>query len=164
MLLVAGSSGDNFLDSVYVIYNKAKHLLDATNEMGETPLHCAARTGNYGMLSYLVELAKCEADGSEKLKTLLRKQNKRGETVLHEAIRSGNKDLVSLLLTEDSELARVPSVGTSPLYLAILLGEFCTAVKLHEEDNQLSYSGPDGQNALHAAVIRNIGNYCTTIH
>jgi hypothetical protein len=62
-------------------------------------------------------------------------------------------------MTEDPELASFPEDGTSPLYLAILRGNKIIAETLHRESGGiLSYSGPNGQNALHAAVFRGIGN------
>lgn len=55
------------------------------NHKGETPLHCAARAGNYSMVSRLIDLAAREDDDT-KLR-LLRMENKRQETALHEAVR-----------------------------------------------------------------------------
>nr|XP_051228759.1 protein ACCELERATED CELL DEATH 6-like isoform X1 [Lolium perenne] len=78
----------------------------------------------------------------------------RGETALHSAIRQRKIDIVILLLMEDSQLARIPSEGMSPLYLAVMLQEFYIAIILHDKDNQLSYSGPDGQNVLHVSVLK----------
>ncbi|KAL6655828.1 hypothetical protein ACP70R_006658 [Stipagrostis hirtigluma subsp. patula] len=86
-VIVSGCSGENILDSIYVIYTKAKHLLDKPNNIRDTPLHCAARIGHHTVVSYFVELAK--ADSSRTVKALLRRQNMLGETVLHEAIRAG---------------------------------------------------------------------------
>uniref|UniRef100_A0A453QCF1 Uncharacterized protein n=1 Tax=Aegilops tauschii subsp. strangulata TaxID=200361 RepID=A0A453QCF1_AEGTS len=88
------------------------------------------------------------------LKEILRAQNGKGETVLHEAIRLEDKDMVGVLLSADSQLARVPLAdGASPLYLALLLGLGDIARQLFEGDQELSYSGPDGQNAFHAAIL-----------
>lgn len=150
------SSRENFVDSVYVVYNKAKHLLDKPNKLGSTPLHCAAQAGSCEMVYCLLELAKGEEGGIERVKSVLRKQNMRGETALHDAIRVRSNSIVILLLMEDSQLARVPSEGMSPLYLAVVLGQFYTAIVLHEKDNQLSYSGPDGENVLHVSVLQSI--------
>ncbi|KAL6846401.1 hypothetical protein ACP4OV_023849 [Aristida adscensionis] len=153
-VIVSGSSGENILDSIYVIHNKAKHLLHKRNKMGDTPLHYAARIGNHIVLSYFVELAKAERDGSQQAKALLRMQNMHGETALHDAIRAGSEDSVMLLLREDSVLACIPLTrGTSPLYLAIILRQLTIVRELCEQDYYLSYSGRHGQNALHAAVF-----------
>lgn len=151
------SSKESFLDSLYVVYNKAKHLLDKPNKLGDTPLHCASRAGSCKMVYCLLELAKGEEGGIDRVKSVLRKQNMRGETTLHDAIRGRNDDIVILLLMEDSQLARVPSEGMSPLCLAVLLERYMIASILHEKDNQLSYSAPDGQNVLHvSSFLRDI--------
>ncbi|KQJ81813.1 hypothetical protein BRADI_5g03252v3 [Brachypodium distachyon] len=82
-------------------------------------------------------------------------ENKLKETALHQAVRIGNNDIVKLLMEENSELASFPKDGTSPLYLAILLEEEIIVETLYKLSNmKLSYSGPNGQNALHAAVLR----------
>ncbi|KAM0925302.1 hypothetical protein ACQ4PT_004276 [Festuca glaucescens] len=148
------SSRENFLDCARVVYNKAKHLLDKPNNLGDTPLHYAARSGSSKMVHCLLELSKGEAGGSDRVKSFLRNQNMCGETALHDAIRESNIDIVILLLMEDSQLARIPSEGMSPLYLAVMLHQFGIASILHDKDNQLSYSGPDGQNVLHVSVLK----------
>uniref|UniRef100_A0A0D3H4U2 PGG domain-containing protein n=1 Tax=Oryza barthii TaxID=65489 RepID=A0A0D3H4U2_9ORYZ len=172
---VAAACGDDdddvFLDCAGVIHGAARHLIRARNSNGDTPLHRASRAGSVNMVRRLIAMAKDEAgdddhddhdDGGERrrqraaVELLLRAQNKRGETALHEAIRSNSRDLVvDELLSHDTELARVPGEegGTSPLYLAISLRRFEVAKKLHERDEQLSYSGPQGRNALHVAVL-----------
>lgn len=109
------------------------------------------------MVSHLIDQARRGGDnGTARLQAALRKQNNQGETVLHEALRWADEKMVQLLVSADPELARFPRAngGTSPLYLAILLGRDDIAEQLYQRDNQLSYAGPDGQNALHAAVLR----------
>ncbi|KAM0925304.1 hypothetical protein ACQ4PT_004278 [Festuca glaucescens] len=86
---------------------------------------------------------------------MLRMQNEQGETVLHEAVRLGNKEMVDRLMSEDPQLARVqPADGASPLYLAISLEHDDIARQLYQKDQALSYSGPDGRNALHVAALK----------
>jgi ankyrin repeat protein len=114
------------------------------------------------MVAHLVFLARSENGGGgdvdDKVTTILRVQNKRGETVLHDAVRSRDGDMITLLMAEDPQLARVPlSEGASPLYLAVELGHDDIAQQLYEKDSALSYSGPDGRNALHAAVLKGQG-------
>ncbi|KAM0835388.1 hypothetical protein ACQ4PT_062958 [Festuca glaucescens] len=66
--------------------------------------------------------------------------------------------MITLLMAKDPQLARVPlSEGASPLYLAVELGHEDIAQQLYEKDSALSYSGPDGRNALHAAVLKGRG-------
>jgi len=148
--------GDDFLESARIIYRKAKDLLFEQNNEGNTPLHCAARAGKPNMVKCLVDLALAEG-GEGKMKELLWKENKHKETVLHEAVRVGNNKIVSLLMDKDSELANFPQYGgASPLYLAIILKWDLIEATLYEKSarGKLSFSGRNGQNALHAAVLR----------
>ncbi|TVU49676.1 hypothetical protein EJB05_01002, partial [Eragrostis curvula] len=147
--------GDNFLESAEVIYRKARGILLAQNRKGDTPLHCAAQAGGPRMVSHLIALAKEEDNNGEFLKEVVRRENGRKETPLHEAVRVGNEHTVELLMAADPELASFPKEGTSPLYLAILLRRIGIAKTIYRmSGGNLSYSGPDGQNALHAAVLR----------
>ncbi|XBH91968.1 hypothetical protein VPH35_083212 [Triticum aestivum] len=162
-LLLEGVTPDG--DSALHI-DKAPHLLGARNGGGGTPLHRAARAGHAAMAALLVELARGEEVAGEdgRVETLVRMQNGLGETALHEAIRAGQMPTVAELMAADPFLARVPDDGTSPLFLAVSLRHEEIARELHERD-KLSYSGPDGQNALHAAVLRSrdqLGN--TPLH
>lgn len=153
--IASGGDGEEFLLSSTMVYRKAQHLLGMCNAMGDTPLHCAARAGSIKMVSHLIDQARSGDNGTARLQVALRKQNNQGETVLHEALRWADEKMVQLLMSADPELARFPRAnGTSPLYLAILLGHDDIAEQLYQRDNQLSYAGPDGQNALHAAVLR----------
>ncbi|XP_062193518.1 protein ACCELERATED CELL DEATH 6-like [Phragmites australis] len=158
-LHVVAALGDvlKFLKCADLVYGKDKTFLSKPNYKGDTPLHCAARAGKSQMVSHLIDLAGREQGGHKTVEDLLRKENASKETALHEAVRIGNNRLVELLLSDDSKLATFPKEGISPLYLAILLEKDAIAQILHDqsEDNILSYSGPSGQNALHAAVLRN---------
>ncbi|XP_051182860.1 protein ACCELERATED CELL DEATH 6-like [Lolium perenne] len=148
---------DGFLRSADIIHSKAKHLLFVQNNNGDTPLHCASRAGMLRMVSHLIGLASLDEDntGVDKVKELLEMENKDKETALHLAVRIGNNDIVKLLMEENSELASFPKHGNSPLYLAILLEEDIIVETLYNASHmKLSYSGQNGQNALHAAVLR----------
>ncbi|KAL5201210.1 hypothetical protein ABZP36_035564 [Zizania latifolia] len=153
--------GHNFLRCAKLIYGKAKHLLLQPNGKGDTPLHCAVRAGNSQMVSQLIDLASqhdrsMDSSDDKTVKDLLRKENHSKETALHEAVRFGDIATVKKLLTYDSGLARFPQEGTSSLYLSIMLDKNVIARTLRDmsEENVLSYTGPNGQNALHAAVLR----------
>uniref|UniRef100_A0ACD5YAY7 Uncharacterized protein n=1 Tax=Avena sativa TaxID=4498 RepID=A0ACD5YAY7_AVESA len=156
-MVASRGDGEDFLKSASVIHGKGRHLLDARDKNGDTPLHCAARAGCRGMVAHLVSLARSENGGRDdgRVRAMLRAQNKRGETVLHQAVRLGDGDMIGRLMAEDPQLARVPlSDGASPLYLAVQLGRDDIARQLYHKDPALSYSGPDGRNALHAAVLK----------
>ena len=146
---------EDFMNCAELIHGKDRTFLSKQNTKGDTPLHCAVRAGNSRMVSHLVDLARTEGT----LEDLLRKENCSKETVLHEAVRIGDDQIVKSLLTADPELACFPKEGTSALYLAISLEEYNIAETLHEEskDKVVSYLGPNGQNALHAAVLRGSG-------
>ncbi|KAF0914168.1 hypothetical protein E2562_027586 [Oryza meyeriana var. granulata] len=64
-LHVVATSGedDNFLESATMIYGKAKNLLEATNNNGDTPLHCAARADSVKMVSHLLKLWRSTGGG-----------------------------------------------------------------------------------------------------
>lgn len=158
-VLATCGDGDGFLSSANVVCRKVKRILVAQNKNGDTPLHCAARSGRSRMVSRLITLAAGRSGDQLLLKESLRKENKRKETPLHEAVRLGSKDTVQLLMAADPELASFPKEGTSPLYLAISLQLIDIARSLYDmsDGNLLSYSGPNRQNALHAAVLRGRG-------
>uniref|UniRef100_K3ZEX5 PGG domain-containing protein n=1 Tax=Setaria italica TaxID=4555 RepID=K3ZEX5_SETIT len=148
-----GDNGDDFLKCAGIICDRDRDLLFAKNHMGDTPLHCAVRSGSSKMVSRLIALA--EHEGAEGKLKLLRMENERHETALHEAVRiEDEKNMVRLLMGSDPELANYPAKGISPLCLAILLEKDTIAVTLYKKSGgNLSYSGPDGQNALHVAVL-----------
>jgi len=151
-MVAANGDSEDFMNCADLIHGKDRTFLSKQNTKGDTPLHCAVRAGNSRMVSHLVDLARTEGT----LEDLLRKENCSKETVLHEAVRIGHNRIVKNLLTADPELACFPKEGTSALYLAISLEEYNIAETLHEEskDKVVSYLGPNGQNALHAAVLR----------
>ncbi|KAI5001433.1 hypothetical protein ZWY2020_026083 [Hordeum vulgare] len=166
-LHVVATNGDcaRYLQSASFIYTKARHLLHKANSNGDTPLYCAARAGRPFMVSRLIDLARSgdvddETAAGERLTKFLRRENGCSETALHEAVRIESNYIVELLMAADSELACFPSHdGASPLYLAVLHDRVDIAQTLYQKSGGcLSYSGPDGQNALHAAALRSQGN------
>uniref|UniRef100_A0ACD5Y6K9 Uncharacterized protein n=1 Tax=Avena sativa TaxID=4498 RepID=A0ACD5Y6K9_AVESA len=171
--VASNGDGKDFLKYACMIYGRNRDLLLAKNNNGDTPLHCAARARNSNMVSHLIDLAGRE--GPNWKLALLRMENKLNETALHEAVRSEygrildpnvvapeqsnivleEKNVVKLLMGADPELANHPAEGISPLYLAILLGKSTIALTLYgKSGGNLSYSGADGQNALHLAALR----------
>jgi ankyrin repeat protein len=173
VLHIVAAAGDSqrHLKCARMIYEKASHLLipvAAINSNGDTPLHYAARAKNTEMVACLIELAKGGVNGvdyDENARDLVRLQNyKRGETVLHEAIRFDNAETVKNLLSTYKVLAQINAKdGTSQLYLACSLGHVDIVEFMLREDNDMkpTYSGPRGQNALHAALLHdNKGEKC----
>ena len=156
-LVAANGEDSNFVKCAVLIHGKDHGLLSRQNYKGDTPLHCAARAGKSQMVSHLIVLATA----ANIVEGLVRQENNSNETILHVAVRNGSHRLVQDLLATDPKLACFPQEGTSPLYLAILLEHNTIAQTLYEksENNVLSYSGPNGQNALHAAVLRDPGTY-----
>ncbi|CAL4906296.1 unnamed protein product [Urochloa decumbens] len=178
----SGDDGDDFSKYAGIICDRDrdKDILFAKNNMGDTPLHSAVRAGSSKMVSHLIALAG--RDSKLKLLRMENKRHETAlhEAVRIEDGRilkvkdrrrpsldavpatdedskspPEEKNLVKLLMDADPELANHPAQGISPLYLAILLEKDTTAVTLYEKSGgNLSYSGPDGQNALHVAVLR----------
>ena len=182
VVAACGDGDDDCLDCAKMIVHDKKHkggggaaamrlALEARNSNGDTPLHRAAAAGNARMISCLLDLVACTAADDDEaaaiMKALVRTQNKRGETALHQAVRAPaatNKvACVDRLMDVDPELACIPfphqqEDAASPLYLAISLGELGIARHLHSKSKgNVSYSGPDGRNVLHAAVHRGQG-------
>lgn len=154
--------GPGYLRSAGVIYSRSQHLMLVQNNNGDTPLHCAVRAGHSKMVDHLIDLVetKDNSPSSARLEELLRKENCRKETAFHDAVCIGNKDIITNLLKYYSELAGflMDATGTSPLYLAVLHQQVDIAKLLHQmTDGNLSYSGPNRQNALHAAVLQDQG-------
>ncbi|XP_066365490.1 uncharacterized protein [Miscanthus floridulus] len=93
-LHVVAAAGDSqrYQDSATVIHCRARHLLTARDGKGDTPLHCAARAGNTGMVAHLISLAV--AGGEDEVRALVGARNVRGETALHEAVRFGDAKML----------------------------------------------------------------------
>lgn len=121
-------------------------LLRMENERHETALHEAVRIEDGRIL-----------DDQETLYAVLTDEDIRSPGHKGDADGGGapeEKNMVRLLMGSDPELANYPAKGISPLCLAILLEKDTIAVTLYKKSGgNLSYSGPDGQNALHVAVL-----------
>uniref|UniRef100_A0A0E0B262 Uncharacterized protein n=1 Tax=Oryza glumipatula TaxID=40148 RepID=A0A0E0B262_9ORYZ len=157
--------GPGYLSSAGAIYCSSQHLMLVQNNNGDTPLHCAVRAGHTQMVSRLINLVETDnSPSSASLEELLRKENCRKETAFHDAVRIGSEDIINKLFGYYSQLAGflMDATGTSPLYLAVLLQRVDIAELLHRKTGgNLSYSGPNRQNALHAAVLQGQGTCAT---
>mgnify|MGYP003702909145 CR=1 FL=1 len=158
-VVATSSDGEQYVQCAEMIHGRARHLLGATNNRGDTPLHCAARAGHHAMVCRLISLAAHEGGAANG--RILSTRNKLGETALHGAIRGGIMMVGESLVSEDPERARSGAgIGASPLYLAVSLGRLEIARDLLDRSpTTLSYSGPEGQNVLHISVYRGEGMY-----
>lgn len=155
-LHIAASCG--YLELVKMVCAQDTSLIKARNNMLDTPLICAARAGHVDVAEYLME---CAIDEQEDLMA----RNLDGETAMHEAVRNGHFLILQGLMSRDSGLAAVVNEnGVSPLYLAVASNRADMVKVLIGKSSHgvtpatVSYSGPDGQTALHAAVYISKGN------
>jgi hypothetical protein len=119
-------------------------LLRMENKRHETALHEAVRIECGRILVPKDRERLFDADGAV-----------REERIKDFADQQEEMAVVQLLMGADPELANYPADGISPLYLAILLEKSTIALTLYcKSGGNLSYSGADGQNALHVAVLR----------
>ncbi|XP_058092370.1 protein ACCELERATED CELL DEATH 6-like [Magnolia sinica] len=90
------------------------HLMQV-NSAGDTPLHCAARTGRLNVVEILLNWIETE----DRSLGLLRITNKEKNTALHEALRNRHGRVAMKLLESDWKLAcLVNEAGESPLHIA----------------------------------------------
>ncbi|KAF4359584.1 hypothetical protein F8388_003587 [Cannabis sativa] len=137
-------------------------LIETNNRNnGDTPLHVAVMLGNLEVVKLILDNMNIKI-----IRDLLQKPNKRRNTVLHEAVKNRNLDIVKLLLEKDSSLVNFNNEdGESPLFLAIdrefyeiafhILSKIINNVKGILSQEKGSWSGRNGLNVMHAAVIRN---------
>jgi ankyrin repeat protein len=150
---------DNYLEFVKEICSRDSSLLTARNKLMETALHCAVKAGNYRIVSLFISLA--EQEQHVEREALLKAKNVHGETALHEAVRIGHCDIVNELISFEPRLTGiVDAEGVSPLYVATMMNRL-DIVRLftREEPLMVSSAGPNGQTALHAAVLEHAGMY-----
>ncbi|KAA8527703.1 hypothetical protein F0562_035428 [Nyssa sinensis] len=133
-------------------------LLCMVNSNRETPLHIAAREGQYDIVQALIECANAASEELESgiglAKEMLRMTNEDGDTALHEAVRNNHLPVVQLLTKEDLEFSHpTNNAEESPLYLAVER-EYCSiAAEILTTCRSPFHDGPDGRTALHAAAI-----------
>ncbi|KAF4377963.1 hypothetical protein G4B88_004570 [Cannabis sativa] len=139
-------------------------LIETNNEdNGDTPLHVAVMIGNFKVVKLILDHMNINI-----IRDLLQKPNKKNNTVLHEAVKNGNFDIVKLLLEKDSSSVYSNNEeGESPLFLAIdrelyeIASHILSKIKYVEgilSEEKGSWSGRNGLNVMHAAIIRNKGH------
>ncbi|XP_078150751.1 protein ACCELERATED CELL DEATH 6-like [Carex rostrata] len=147
------------VDFAREVYQRNRSLLTSCNRLKETPLHCAAKAGNYRMVNSLISFAE-EEDHVVK-QTLLTSRNIHGETALHEAVRVGHGNIVNKLIRSEPSITGIVDMGgVSPLYLATMMNALNIVeifTNLIEEPSRVSCAGPDEQTALHVAVLQYTG-------
>ncbi|XP_066362841.1 ankyrin repeat-containing protein At5g02620-like [Miscanthus floridulus] len=122
-------------------------LADSINADGETPLHSAVTNGRVSVTSVLLV---CYRD--QQLDELILKQDKNGFNALHNAIRSGYRKLALELIAAEPALSRaVNKHNDSPMFMAVMRDYADVFEKLLEIPDS-AHVGPNGWNALHAAV------------
>ncbi|KAF9589379.1 hypothetical protein IFM89_023360 [Coptis chinensis] len=155
------AAGFGHLETIKSIHSRCPILFSRANSVGDTTLHVAARAGHFAIVRYLIDCAKTffssqdvelgQAGATET--NLIRNGNGKKDTVMHEAVRNCNLEMVKLLIKEDPELLRLNNdAGESPLHIAVEKGELDIITEMLKAKH-ISYEGPNGRTALHAAVI-----------
>ncbi|XP_073004786.1 protein ACCELERATED CELL DEATH 6-like isoform X1 [Typha latifolia] len=144
------------LELAEMICERERSLVVARNVMLETPLHCAASAGHHQVVSSIVSFTR-DSNGIG-VDTALRARNRDGRTALHEAARNGHVDVAVELMSADPGLAdMVDHAGISPSYLATMAESLAFLRILQSFTSKapfpISYAGPNGQTALHAATF-----------
>ncbi|XP_072951009.1 protein ACCELERATED CELL DEATH 6-like [Typha angustifolia] len=148
------------LELAQLIFKKEMSLLVACNVMLETPLHCAVRAGHGKIVSFFVASFTSEGeDAGVGDRTAIRARNRHEETALHLAVQNGHVDVAKELMSADPKLvSMVDEQGTSPLYLAVMAGSVALLRAILGSSSSttpttVSYAGPDGRTAMHAAAL-----------
>ncbi|CAL9165428.1 unnamed protein product [Musa hybrid cultivar] len=141
--------------------NKALYLqpllLQLKNARGDTPLHIAARAGHHQLVNDLISAASGRsAQGDDRVCSLVQMANDVGNTALHEAVQNGHEQVVDALMAKAPGVSAVTNNvnGLSPLFMAVECESVPIVRRLLEAD-EASCDGPNGQTALHSAVLVN---------
>ncbi|URE29366.1 Ankyrin repeat-containing protein [Musa troglodytarum] len=132
-------------------------LLPLKNARGDTPLHIAARAGHHQLVNDLISTAtERSAQGDDRVRSLVQMANDVRNTALHEAVQNGHEQVVDALMAKAPGVSAVANNvnGVSPLFMAVEC-ESVPIVRRLLEAGEASCDGPNGQTALHSAVLRN---------
>lgn len=122
-------------------------LLSVENHKSETPMHVAARAGNFGVAKFFMGRPGDDT---------LRKLDKEDNTPLHNAVRKCDGKMAFTMIRKDPErICYINKAGQSPLSLAIDAGLThiaCCIIK--ENSSALDHRGPNDLTLLHIAIIK----------
>ncbi|CAL9085338.1 unnamed protein product [Musa acuminata var. zebrina] len=130
-------------------------LLQLKNARGDTPLHIAARAGHHQLVNDLISTAsERSAQGDDGVGSLVQMANDVGNTALHEAVQNGHEQVVDALMAKAPGVSAVTNNvnGVSPLFMAVEC-ESVPIVRRLLEAGEASCDGPNGQTAMHSAVL-----------
>ncbi|CAL9168908.1 unnamed protein product, partial [Musa hybrid cultivar] len=130
-------------------------LLQLKNARGDTPLHIAARAGHHQLVNDLISIASGRsAQGDDRVCSLVQMANDVGNTALHEAVQNGHEQVVDALMAKAPGVSAVTNNvnGLSPLFMAVEC-ESVPIVRRLLEAGEASCDGPNGQTAMHSAVL-----------
>ena len=116
--------------------------VNATDELGECPLHIAAVRG------YLQAATMLVAKGAD-----VNAGDVRGLTPLHAAAWSGSNEIVALLIDRGADINARDEDGVTPLHAAALAGRNGTAALLISKGADVNVKNEEGMTPLHAAVL-----------
>jgi len=116
--------------------------VNATDELGESPLHIAAVRGFLQAAEMLVAKAADVNAGDV-----------RGLTPLHAAAWSGSNEIVALLIDKGADINARDEDGVTPLHAAALAGRNETAELLISKGAAVNVKNAEGMTPLHAAVL-----------
>ncbi len=113
------------------------HLVDARNNYGNTPLHCAAFCGKKEAAEFLlVNGANVDA------------RNNKGKTPLHCAVTGRKKELVNVLLSNGADVNAADNEKNTPLHYAVFNTCIKIIHKLLESEANVSLRNLEGKTPL----------------
>ncbi|XP_019183748.1 PREDICTED: ankyrin repeat-containing protein ITN1-like [Ipomoea nil] len=148
---------EQILEQQKAIVVASSSMLFARNNKNETVLHCAAEKGDADIVSALIKAIK---EYNEDLESgvgvieMIHMTDDVKDMALHKAVRMGHLEVVKLLIEEDNGfLYPTNEFGETPIYLAAESHFLNCLEEILETCQNLSYVGPLGRNALHAAIL-----------
>jgi hypothetical protein len=135
------AAGIGDVQRVAALLKKDPGLILSKNEIGFTPLHVAAETGQMRVAKLLMA-NKADVNA----------RSNSGYTPLHRAALKGRKNIVELLLASNADVDARMDFGSTPLHLAALEGEKGIAKLLLHNKADVNARANNGYTPLHAAA------------